>query len=317
MLPLYVASLQSGRRAVHRTAVHLTAQPSEGPASGHNARLKLFDCDVNLNHESLRPSIEQLLTRAASQAHLAAAVVPGSDLRDSLEAIALAEDVELALRTGVQLYATAGVHPYSARGAVPESFGAQLRSFLNKKCVVAVGECGLDASPGFPSLDEQLAWFRCQLDAACEVKKPLFLHERGAFEPFMMELTKRRDRLPSNLLVHCFTGTEDELRTYLDFGCFVSISGLVCRSDKEGKRFQTVLKNVNPPAERLLIETDAPYMQFPGCRRLAIDNQWKERPNDPTAIVHVAQSLAKVLGRDFNILCRTSFESSKRFFSLD
>lgn len=275
---------------------------------------RLFDCDVNLTLFD-RLAVPGELELAHSRAGLCKAVVPGSSLADSLAAMELC----LANTSSVDLYPTFGVHPYHAHGAQSrQEFTAQLRRAFSLDPgagrPVAIGECGLDASPGFPPLPEQVEWFALQLDLACELNAPLFLHERGAHELFMAELTKRRARLPEKLLVHCFTGTERELRAYLDWGMVVSISGLICRPDKHGRALFETLRRVNPPRDRLMIETDAPYMQFPGCRALCEANALGSKPNPPSAIARVTETLATCLGRDYREVCDDSYHTAVRFF---
>jgi len=312
MLQLYLLSLQLAPIRLN-TAVRLSH------TSKSSLTNSLFDCDINLTHELLRDGIEELLLTASKKAYLVAGIVPGSNEKDSLEALELCSRQDLEKKTGVRLFSTFGVHPYNAKGSsVPESFITKCKQVLStERAVVGVGECGLDGSPGFPPLEEQLVWFACQLDIACELNKPLFLHERNAHASFMKALEERKNRLPKKLLVHCFTGSSDELNWYLDFGCYISISGLICRADKEGKRFRDVIRSVSPPANRLLIETDAPYMQFPTCRKLEPSEAWKNSPNPPSAIIQVAQAVSSTLNRDFDQVCSDSFEAAKAFFNVD
>jgi len=323
---LYAASLKAGPLLVHAStgaSIHKTSDNSNNADSSTNhvtrdSALRLFDVDANLTHEQLRKDIVDLLTTASTKAHLKACIVPGSDVEDSKLALDFAVDEDLRKKSGVEVYSTFGVHPYNAKGTIiPERFFDDARRLLSENGrVVAVGETGLDISEGFPPLEEQLVWFRHQLDLACELQKPLFLHERNAHEPFMQELMSRKERLPKKLLVHCFTGNEPELRSYLDFGCYISISGLICRADKEGKRFKEVIKAVAPPSDRLMLETDAPYMQFPGCRRLASDGAWKTFPNIPASIIQVAESVSKLLGRDLGSVGEDSFRTAEDFFGV-
>lgn len=317
---LYVASLSSiepdNGFDMAGTAARVVSQLVKPANVKEIGKRRLFDCDANLTHDLLKGDVRNLLRRASEQAFLSAAVVPGSNLKDTLEAINLAQDDTLRKDTSVELFATAGVHPYYSRGEVPKDFSDKLGELLLRDRVVAVGECGLDTSDGFPPIEEQLSWFRVQLDIACQLDKPLFLHERNAHEPFLNELRSRKSILPSKVLVHCFTGTDSELMTYLEEGFYISISGLICRSDKEGKRFQKVIQTAKPPASRLMVETDAPYMQFPGCRKHADTDQWKDRPNVPSSIIQIAEKVSKVLERDVEDVIKDSYAVAKTFFSL-
>ena len=183
--------------------------------------------------------------------------------------------------------------------------------------VVAVGECGLDTTAGFPPLDMQIPWFEAQLDLAFEMEMPLYLHERGAHETFTRLLRSRRPapgRSRPKLLVHCFTGNENELRSYLGMDAYVSISGMVCRPGPQGEALRAALRACPPPPHRLLVETDAPYMGFPGCRPAPSK---REFPNVPSALPHVVAALAVALGRDPAHVARDSFHAACEFFGVD
>ena len=127
---------------------------------------------------------------------------------------------------------------------------------------MAVGECGLDGSEGFPDLFEQVPWFAAQIALAEMLQLPLFVHERLAFEETMELLGDMEQAVP--VIVHCFTGTVPECQAYVQRGYSISISGYVFREEAEAVR-QCLEQNVIP-LDKLMIETDAPYMGFPGCR---------------------------------------------------
>jgi TatD DNase family protein len=257
------------------------------------------------------------MCRAASAANLKCLITPGSSVADSFTALDVANDDLLRQDTGVEIFSTFGIHPYEAKLAeFPESFRSQCRNVvMNNKRVVALGECGLDLSDGFPALQNQLVYFRHQLDIACELQLPLFLHERAAHDFFMKELMLRKSKLPK-LLVHCFTGTAEELQKYLDFGCYISISGIVARDTPDAEQVRNALKQCSPPADRLLIETDAPYLPFPNCRRFCSVKPKKTSPNVPSAILGVAQALSLILGRPIDSVCHDSFYAATSFFGI-
>ena len=273
--------------------------------------------DINLTLDALFDNRARLLQDANQAICLSSALVPGSCIADSYKALSIVNDEVLRNQTGVELYSTFGVHPYNAYGTqVPSDVKLEILQGLQNDRVVAVGECGLDASPGFPPMEDQVAWFRAQLEIACESQMPLVLHERKAHKEFVDCLNMYNSTLPSKLLVHCFTGNEDELQTYLNMGCYISVSGYICRKNKEGSRFRKMLKAVNPPANRLLIETDAPYMNFPGCRKLTEFEQNNDSPNIPSSLLLVAETLATTLDRDLHQLCSDSFHASCEFLGL-
>lgn len=210
--------------------------------------------------------------------------------------------------------ATAGVHPFRALEGC-DGLEDVVRG--GHRALVAIGECGLDGSEGFPGMEEQVVVFAKQLDLACTYKTlPLFMHERLAHREFMGELSKRKDELPGKLLVHCFTGDADELKTYLDFGCYVSVAGVICRDTEDGRRLRQALEKCPPPPNRLLIETDAPYLGFKGCRRYCAKDAKKASPNEPSALILVAQALAQCLNRNVEDVCEDSCLAAEEFFGL-
>jgi TatD DNase family protein len=271
----------------------------------------MVDVDCNLTHERLRGDTAALLA-AAAEAGVAQMVVPGADLAESAAAAELAA-AERAASGPVGLFATAGVHPWNAASEPlsPEQGGAaRLSALLRRPDVVAVGECGLDASEGFPPIEAQLPWFEAQLRAACESRLPVFLHERLAFDEMAGALARAEreavarghEGLPP-VLVHCFTGTRRELEDYLARGFYVSFSGALCGSSgRDGARGARLRAAVSAAfsagtlrLDRVMIETDAPYLGFDGCRAGWAKGPRRRSPNVPTALPRVAAALAECL----------------------
>ncbi len=176
--------------------------------------------------------------------------------------------------------------------------------------MVAVGECGLDLSDGFPDISYQLPWFKQQLEMACALQKPLFLHERAAHELFISEIQKH-DNLPP-AVVHCFTGTSDELDTYLKMGFYIGVTGYICKQ-KHGQHLRSILPRI--PLDRLLIETDAPYMGFPKCRK-GHSNPKKQYPNVPTSLAMVVETIAKCLQLPMAQVANKTTLNARRFLRL-
>eukprot|EP00903_Cladosiphon_okamuranus_P018774 g17271.t1 len=268
----------------------------------------LVDVDANLLHPDLSDDIEHHLQVAASVG-VKQFVVPGSTVDDSRGAL------ELAQQKPNVVFPTAGVHPYHVEGCgLLEDALASLASLAALEQVRCVGECGLDYSEGFPSAELQLPWFEKQVELACMLKKPLFLHERAAFGDFS-EVLRRYDALHGlpPCLVHCFTGNEKELAAYLDMGFFISVAGGICR-EKSGASLREAVKRV--PLERLMVETDAPYLGFTGCRK-GHSKPNKQSPNCPSALPAVVSVLAECLGLPFEEVARATGENSRAFFGME
>ncbi|POM69302.1 RNA 3'-phosphate cyclase [Phytophthora palmivora] len=184
-----------------------------------DANLQLFDFDCNLTHQDLCDHVAVLMQQAEAVG-VKEMLVPGATIEESQRAI------ELCRQHPTKLFPTAGVHPYNARAMPTEQELTTLRGLMELEEVRAVGECGLDYSPSFPEPEFQKKWFAKQLQMACALKKPLFLHERLAHEDFIQlidEAKKNANGYFPPAVVHCFTGNEDELKAYIarggDWGC--------------------------------------------------------------------------------------------------
>ncbi|CAM9554872.1 unnamed protein product [Hapterophycus canaliculatus] len=190
---------------------------------------------------------------------------------------------------------------------------AEIAKLAADEEVRCIGECGLDFSEGFPSPVLQLPWFERQVQLACELKKPLFLHEREAFVDFLKVL-RRYDVLHGlpPCLVHCFTGSEEELAAYLDMGFFVSVAGGICR-EKSGAVLREAVKRI--PLNRLMVETDAPYLGFTGCRK-GHSKPKKQNPNVPSALPSVVRVVAECMALPYEEVARATLQNSRDFFGM-
>ncbi|TKR68600.1 hypothetical protein L596_024563 [Steinernema carpocapsae] len=164
---------------------------------------KLVDIGANLAHPSYHKDLPEVLARA-KEAGLIKIMITGCDLKSSKEAEKLSSE-----HSGF-LYFTAGVHPHEAKHFTDET-SAVLRTLLENPQCVAVGECGLDFNRNFSPREDQLSAFEKQVALACELQKPLFIHEREASVEMVEILEKYADQLP-RAVIHCFTGTADEAK---------------------------------------------------------------------------------------------------------
>ncbi|KAI9906938.1 hypothetical protein PsorP6_002833 [Peronosclerospora sorghi] len=272
--------------------------------------LHLFDFNANLTHEDLQNDLKVLIEQAAIVG-VEEMLVPGATIQESHQAIALCSQYP------TKLFPTAGVHPYYATSMPCTKVLATLQSLVELDHVRAVGECGLDYSPNFPNPEYQKKWFAEQLALACTLKKPLFLHERQAHHDFIQlvdEATQRSDGYFPPAVVHCFTGNEKELKTYIARGddWYIGITGFICK--KQGAALRDIIKHV--PLNRLVLETDAPYMGFPNCRRAELHGIKKQYPNVPSAMPLVAQAVASALGLSPQEIATITRANARRFLRL-
>ena len=259
----------------------------------------LIDIGANLTHESFAHDLDAVLGRAREH-DVACMVVTGASRDGSRAALALAQT-----HAGV-LYATAGVHPHHAVD-YDEATDALLRELATRPQVRAVGETGLDYHRNYSPRDVQREVFKRQLRIAAELGKPLFLHQRDAHEDFIALLRRYRDRVPA-AVVHCFTDTGEALRDYLALDCHIGITGWIC-DERRGTHLRELVREI--PANRLMIETDAPYL-LPRTVRPAPAH----RRNEPMYLQHICAEIARDRGEPAQVTAAGSRATAEAFFGL-
>jgi TatD DNase family protein len=259
----------------------------------------LIDIGANLTHDSFDRDRDAVLERAAASG-VRRLIVTGTSVAASAQAAALAES-----RPG-RLYATAGIHPHHA-GELDAGSVDALAALLESPAVVAVGECGLDFFRDFSPRPRQRAAFEAQLELAASTGYPAFLHQRDAHAQFVAAVSRVRPRL-SGAVAHCFTGGPEELRAYLDLDLYIGVTGWVC-DERRGAALRDALPQI--PPERLLIETDAPYL-LPRD----LDPMPKDRRNEPQYLLQVLGRIAAETGRAADELAATTTANAERLFRL-
>lgn len=257
----------------------------------------IIDIGVNLMHRSFQADREQVVEQAIAN-HVTPLIITGTSLRNSQEA------ARFAGRYPRKLYATAGVHPHDAKSCSEETM-AKLKELAALPQVVAIGECGLDYNRDFSPRDVQRKWFAEQIRLALELNIPLFLHEREAFSDFMAIL---KEHSVQKAVVHCFTGTQSELKAYIDMGLYIGITGWIC-DERRGKHLRELVRMI--PLNRLMIETDAPFLT---------PRDLKEKPkdgrNEPAFLPHILQSIARCTGRTAEEVAKATTETAAEFFGI-
>ena len=264
--------------------------------------MPLFDIAVNASNKQLASDFAGLLERSR-EAAVDKWLMVGCDVDESREVLAMAE----AAPDGQGLYCTAGVHPHDAK-SVSTDYIAQLRQLHTNPKVVAVGECGLDFNRDFSPRPQQEKVFVEQLELALELGKPVYMHERDAGERFV-ELFKPFANQLSRGVVHCFTGNRETLEQYLEMGLSIGVTGWVC-DERRGEQLQSLVPHI--PIDRLMIETDAPFL-LPRT----IKPKPKSRRNEPAYLTYVAQTVAELRGLSFDELAQATYDNSCRFFNVE
>jgi TatD DNase family protein len=260
----------------------------------------LVDIGLNLAHDSFDHDRDHVVAaaRASGVRHM---VITGSTLESSRAAIELARSSPDAFR------ATAGIHPHHAREFRDDDVPA-LRSLLLEAEVGAAGECGLDYFRNFSSHEDQERVFRLQLELAAETGLPVFLHQRDGHDAFVAILREFRPRLAAGV-AHCFTGDERELRDYLDLDLSIGITGWIC-DERRGQHLRELVRLI--PLERLMLETDAPYL-------MPRDLQPKPsgRRNEPKYLPHILRTVAACRGQPPEVVAEATTHNARAFFGFE
>jgi TatD DNase family protein len=282
-------------RMCARMRNHSTASPAPSASSAPAA---LIDIGVNLAHDSYDADRDAVLARAQA-AGVVQMLITGSSLASTQRALALARLHPL------RLFATAGVHPHHALELTAQR-AAELEDLARQPEVVAVGECGLDYFRDLSPRDAQRQAFHRQLELAARVGKPVFLHQRDAHADFAAILREHGAHWRG--VAHCFTGSGEELACYLQLGLAIGITGWIC-DERRGAHLAALMPQI--PAERLLLETDAPYL---------LPRDLKPRPasrrNEPAYLPQVAATVARARGESLETLARSSSAAARALFGL-
>lgn len=257
----------------------------------------LVDIGLNLGSDRYDRDRPDILARALA-AGVSHFILTGTSVDGSAAVVRLAQD------HAPHCLATVGVHPHEA-ARLDEAGLDRLRSLLRAPGVVAVGETGLDFNRMFsPAADQERA-FRWQIELAGEAGLPLFLHERDASERQLEILRATRDRWSGGVL-HCFTGTREALFSYLDLGLCIGVTGWVC-DERRGQELAALVREI--PADRLLLETDGPWL-LPRD----LPQKPKDRRNEPSFLPHIAATVARLRGQDVEELAAITTANAKRLF---
>jgi TatD DNase family protein len=259
----------------------------------------LIDIGINLAHDSFNPDRDAVIARAGD-AGVAQMIVTGSSGPSTHDAISLAR-----AHPG-RLFATAGVHPHHARELTDELL-AELRPLATQPEVVAVGECGLDYYRDLSPRAVQQKAFHRQLELASLVGKPVFLHQRDAHADFVAILREHRKAL-TGAVAHCFTGSREELLTYLQMDLAIGITGWIC-DERRGSHLLGLMSEI--PPDRLMLETDGPYL-LPRD----LPSKPESRRNEPAYLPHIAATVARARGTTLEELARSTTQAAQRLFSL-
>ncbi len=234
----------------------------------------LFDTHTNLHSERYEENYEDILVRARD-----AGVSRFITICDRLESF---ETIAHIAKTHSDVWCSVGVHPHHAK-EFTDLTKSELLSRISDNRVCAIGETGLDQHYGYSDLNEQLACFRTHIHAAQETQLPLIVHTREADNETAEMLEQESARKPFPILMHCYTSGADLAQRALELGAYFSISGIY--AFKNANDVRAVMNNI--PLERIILETDCPYLAPPPHRG---------RTNEPAFLVEVCKAFASERG---------------------
>lgn len=253
--------------------------------------MKLIDSHAHLTDEAFDED-RSFLIRDLSNFSIEAVINPGTNLADSKKAVDLAKEYN-------NIYAQVGIHPEEIEDMGEDDL-AQIEELAQNDRVVAIGEIGLDYYYRDDNKKEQTEVFRAQLDLARKANKPVVVHTREVgYDAY--EILK--DYTDLKVQIHCFSEGEDLLQKYMDLGFYISIGGVV--TFKNGLNEKTAAALC--PIERLMLETDSPYLS---------PEPYRGKRNDPRRIIEIARAIADIRGMDLKKLCKRTSKNVQEFFGI-
>ncbi len=250
-----------------------------------------IDAHCHLDDEQFADDLDAVIERA-TQAGVQAIITAGVDVESSRRVVALAEKYEI-------VYAVVGIHPQHANTSNNKTLTA-IRELASQRKVVGLGEIGLDFYwSNNPPYETQTRNFVAQLELAAELGKPVVIHNRNA-DDALMEILRQR-KTPRGIL-HCFSGDLSMAREAINLGFLISFAGNV--TFKNAKQLQAIAQAL--PLDKIIIETDAPYLSPVRGKR-----------NESANVARVAEKIAEVKNIAAAMVAQTTTQNSMRLFGLE
>jgi len=256
--------------------------------------MELIDTHCHLTFDGLIQDIDGVVVRSKA-AGVTGWLTVGTDTQENLKAVELIGRFD-------SMYAAIGMHPHDAKDVTAEML-AQLKELARNEKVVAIGETGLDFHYNFSKQTDQKRAFAEQLTIAKELNLPVIIHCREAFDQ-TMEILDRFGHGLKSVVFHCFSGSARQAKIVLDYGFYISFTGVVTFKNAELTRQAAEIV----PLNRLMLETDCPYMSPEPMR--------KQKINEPALMLHTAKYLAKLKGMDLTDFANAVTATSRAFFQI-
>ncbi|MHC4912418.1 MAG: TatD family hydrolase [Planctomycetota bacterium] len=256
--------------------------------------MELIDTHCHLTFEQFTSDVDAVIERSKA-ATVTGWITVGTDIQDSRKAVEVADRF-------ANMYAAVGIHPHEAKNATDQIMD-ELKKLAQSEKVVAIGETGLDFHYNFSELPAQREIFAQHLKIAAELNLPVIIHCREAFDE-TLDILERHGGGVEKVVFHCFSGSADQARIVLDRGFHISFTGVVTFKNAEATRRAAEVV----PLDRLMLETDCPYMSPEPMRR--------QKVNEPALMVHTARFLAELENMPLPDFAKAATATSRVFFSL-
>ena len=256
--------------------------------------MKLIDTHCHLTFEELLGEVEAVIERS-KEAVVTGWITVGTDTDQNHKVVELVGGFE-------NMYAAVGIHPHYAKDVRGGDI-AELKKLAQNEKVVAIGETGLDLHYDFSRCEDQRRLFAKHLEIAAELNLPVIVHSREAFDE-TMDVLQQFGRDVNKVVLHCFSYSAKHAEIAVDHGFYISFTGVVTfRNSGTACEAAEIV-----PVEKLMIETDCPYMSPEPMR--------KQKVNEPALMIHTAARLAELKGMDLADFAKAVTTTSRQFFSL-
>ncbi len=258
----------------------------------------LFDSHCHLDDKCYDKDLREVVKKAEEE-NISAMMIVGVDIKTSLKAVDISNKFD-------NIYTSAGIHPHYAKQCSRSDLDTLADIAGENPCVKAWGETGLDYNRMFSPARNQENCFVAQMEMAENLDLPLIFHERDSKGRFY-DILKSEGPRSRKGVVHCFSGTKNELFKYLDLNYYIGITGILTMQ-KRGEYLRELASHI--PVEKLLIETDAPYLT-------PAPQKNKNRRNEPSFVKSVLLKLAEVRNSDPDELARIIFDNTRRLYHIE
>ena len=256
--------------------------------------MQLIDTHCHLTFKQLAGDVESVIARS-KEAGITGWIIVGTNAEQNRKVTELASKFD-------NMYAAVGIHPHDAKDVTAETL-SELKEFAQNEKVVAIGETGLDFHYNFSPQDVQKKVFIEHLQIAADLSLPLIVHSREAFDE-TMEILDNHGQSLKKVVFHCFNGSDEQAKLILNKGYYISFTGVV--TFKNAHKCRDAARIV--PLDRLMLETDCPYMSPEPMR--------KQKINEPALMLHTAKFLAELKNTNLTDLATAVTATSKAFFNI-